>query len=148
MTIILESTDPEWIKGQAFFYEEMHMAKVVECHATLQLPSVDAKVKNAMYCLIHDKVIKNKYDHAWIMRLIDEGIIEGLPMFDSVNSYCEYMNELEVDGVAKVSTLSQYYKTVSGNYPEWTFSDTNDNFERLRRVNVARRFLVAFTKGK
>ena len=129
MTIILDSTDPEWIKSQAYFYEKGNMAKVVECDATLQLPSVDVRVQNAMNCLIHDNIIKHKYDHAWIMHLIDEGGLKG------------------INGVASVSTLNQYYNTVSGCFPNWTFSDTKDNDERLRRVNIGNRFRVAFVKG-
>lgn len=147
MTIILDSTDPEWIKSQAYFYEKGNMAKVVECDATLQLPSVDARVQNAMNCLIHDNIIKHKYDHAWIMHLIDEGGIKGIEPFYSEKSYINYMHELGINGVASVSTLNQYYNTVSGCFPDWTFSDTNDNDERLRRVNIGNRFRVAFVKG-
>ena len=79
--------------------------------------------------------------------VIDEGEIKELSMFESVNSYRGYMEELGIDGVAGVSTLSKYYNTVDGKFPNWTFSDTNDNYERLRRINVARCFLAAFIKG-
>jgi hypothetical protein len=147
MTIILDSADPEWIKSQAYFYEKGDMAKVVECDATLQLPSVDARVQNAMYCLINDGIIKHKYDHAWIMHLIDEGGIKEIEPFYSEKSYINYMHELGINGVPGVSTLNQYYNTVSGCFPDWTFSDTKDNDERLRRVNIGNRFRVAFVKG-
>jgi hypothetical protein len=93
-------------------------------------------------------LVKHKYDHAWIMHLIDEGGIKGIEPFYSEKSYINYMHELGIDEVAGVSTLNQYYNTVSGCFPNWTFSDTQDNFERLRRVNVARNFVVGFVKGK
>jgi len=147
MTIFLESTDADWLKDLAYSYEKGGIAKVVGCNVTLQLPLVDARVQKAMHSLIRDKVIKHKFDHAWIMRLIDEGVIKELSMFESVNSYRGYMEELGIDGVAGVSTLSKYYNTVDGKFPNWTFSDTNDNYERLRRINVARCFLAAFIKG-
>ena len=147
MTIILDPTDPEWKKRIAYSYEEGEIAKVVECDTTLQLPSVDTRVQYAMNSLNQDNVIKKKYDHAWIMHLIDEGRIKELPPFYSENSYRRYMQELDVEGVASVSTLNQYYNTVSGSFPNWTFSDTADNYERLRRVNVARYFYAAFNKS-
>ena len=148
MTIYLDPTDPEWKKRIAYSYEEGDIAKVVECDATLQLPSVDVRVQNAIKCLNRDKIIRKKYDHAWIMHAIDEGKIKEISPFYSVNSYRGYMNELGIEGVAGVSTLNQYYNTVSGCFPDWTFSDTTDNYERLRRVNVARRFCSAFWKGE
>ncbi len=148
MTIILDPTDPEWKKRIAYSYEEGEIAKVVECDTTLQLPSVDARVQYAMNSLNQDNVIKKKYDHAWIMHLIDEGRIKELQPFYSENSYRRYMQELGVEGVAGVSTLNQYYNTISGSFPNWTFSDTADNYERLRRVNVARCFCAAFKKSR
>ena len=108
MTIFLESTDADWLKDLAYSYEKGGIAKVVGCNVTLQLPLVDARVQKAMHSLIRDKVIKHKFDHAWIMRLIDEGEIKELSMFESVNSYRGYMEELGIDGVAGVSTLSKY----------------------------------------
>lgn len=148
MTIILDPTDPEWKKRIAYSYEEGEIAKVVECDTTLQLPSVDARVQYVMNSLNQNNVIRKKYDHAWIMHLIDEGMIKELQPFYSENSYRRYMQELGVEGVAGVSTLNQYYNTVSGSFPNWTFSDTADNYERLRRVNVARCFCAAFKKSR
>lgn len=148
MTIILDPTDPEWKKRIAYSYEEGNIAKVVEGDATLQLPSVDARVQYAMNCLNQENVIRKKYDHAWIMRLIDEGEIKEISPFYSENCYRGYMHELGIEGVAGVSTLNQYYNTVSGKFPNWTFSDTTNNYERIRRVNVARRFYAAFMKEK
>lgn len=147
MTILLDSTDPDWLKDMANSYEKGGLAKVVGCNVALQLPLVDARVQKTMHSLIQNKIIKHKFDHAWIMRLIDEGKVRELSMFESVNSYRGYMGELDIDGVAGVSTLSKYYNTVDGEFPNWTFSDKNDNFERLRRINVARCFLAAFVKG-
>ena len=149
MTIILDSTDTEEHQATIRFLGELwDDAEVVECNATLQLPSVDARVQYAMNCLNQENVLRKKYDHAWIMHLIDESIIKELKPFYSENSYRGYMHELGIEGVAGVSTLNQYYNTVSGSFPNWTFSDTTDNFERLRRVNVAWRFCSAFTEGK
>ena len=46
-----------------------------------------------------------------------------------------------------VSTLSLYYSYGEGRFPEWTFTDTKDATERLRRVNLVRRFAAVFVRG-
>lgn len=148
MTVIFDSTDTEKQKTIMRGFHVWENASIVECDTTLQLPSVDARVQYAMNSLNQDNVIKKKYDHAWIMHLIDEGRIKELQPFYSENSYRRYMQELGVEGVAGVSTLNQYYNTISGSFPNWTFSDTADNYERLRRVNVARCFCAAFKKSR
>lgn len=147
MTIFLEPTDKDEEKSLARVYESWGKAKVVECDAILQLPTVDARVQAAIQCLEKEGTIKRKYDHAWIMRFVDEGKIKGLSPFYSEGCYIRYMNELGIKGVAGISTLNQYYNTVEGEYPNWTFTDTNDNGERIRRVNVVRRFLTVFLRG-
>jgi hypothetical protein len=49
--------------------------------------------------------------------------------------------------VAGVSTLSEYYNKVSGDYPNWEFTDTDNRNERLRRINVAGMFYSAYLNG-
>lgn len=124
-------------------------AKVVESDDSPQLASVDEQVKHALVCLKRDGAIVHGYDYVWIMRYINEVHLKksGL-FFSSVNSYREYVKiYFGIDDIASLSTLSHYYSSGKGRFPEWTFTDTNDATERLRRVNVARRFASAFSKG-
>ena len=65
-----------------------------------------------------------------------------------MKSYRDYLTVyLGSVGVVGVSTLSQYYSYGEGRFPEWTFIDTKDATERLRRVNVVRRFAAVFVRG-
>ena len=126
------------------------MAQAVESDSSSpQLASVDERVKRALDCLKQENILIHKYDYVWIMRYINEEHIkaDGL-FFFSVKTFRDYVaNYMGHPEVAGLSTLSQYYSYGEGRFPEWTFSDTKDADERLRRVNVAKRFAVLFVKG-
>ena len=126
-----------------------NQATVVESSDSLQLASVDERMKHALECLRRENTLVHKYDYVWIMRFINEEHIKGMGLFFcSVNSYREYLTVfMNITQVVALSTLSQYYSCGNGRFPEWTFSDTNDATERLRRVNVAQRFAAVFIKG-
>lgn len=121
----------------------------VESDDSLQLPSVDERMKRALDCMNDEGEFAHKYDPIWVMQYINEGGIKekGLTFY-SVQSYRSYLLGIGFENVAGVSTLSQYKSTISGKYPNWTFSDTEDAYERVRRVNVARRFGALYYKGK
>ena len=132
----------DWLKlGQ-----KMGWVKAVERVSPLQLPDIDQRMQMIFHELEEEMVIKHKYDYAWIMQLIDEKKIEEVAPFKTVPSFRSYLLQLGIK-VAGVSTLSQYYNTVSGNYPNWEFTDTDDRGERLRRINVAGMFYAAYVKG-
>ena len=59
-----------------------------------------------------------------------------------------FLEQMGVEKLPGCTTLEDAYKTIDGNFPDWTFSDTQDPGKIIRRINVARRFLSAFTKGK
>lgn len=123
-------------------------AEVVESDDSLPLPSVDQRVKRALECLKREGLIQKKYDYVWIMEYVNEGLLPGNPLwFDSVQSFRDYLvDDLGIEGVAGISTLSQYRSTKSGHHPDWRFSDTSDSHVRIHRVNIAGRFAAAYTK--
>ena len=126
--------------------QQMGWVKAVEQVSPLQLPDIDQRMQKIFHELEAENVIKHKYDYAWIMQLIAEKKIEEVAPFKTVPSFRSYLLQLGIK-VAGVSTLSQYYNTVSGNYPNWEFTDTDDRGERLRRINVAGMFYAAYLKG-
>lgn len=131
-----------WLKlGQ-----QMGFVKAVEQIAPLQLPDIDQRMQDIFHYLEDEKVIKHKYDYVWIMQLIAEKKIKEVAPFKTVPSFRSYLLLLGIE-VAGVSTLSEYYNTVSGDYPNWVFTDTDDAGERLRRINVARMFYAAYLKS-
>ena len=106
-------------------------------------------MRHALDCLEQENLLVHKYDYVWIMRYINEEHVKGTGLFFySVNSYHEYVTTYMChQGVAGVSTLSLYYSYGEGRFPNWTFTDTKDATERLRRVNVVQRFIVLFFFG-
>ena len=126
--------------------QQMGWVKAVEQVSPLQLPDIDQRMQKIFHQLEAEKVIKHKYDYAWILQLIDENRIKEVAPFKSVPSFRSYLLLLDIK-VAGVSTLSEYYNTVSGDYPNWEFTDTDNSGERLRRINVAGRFYSAYLKG-
>ena len=139
--------DNEAGRSLAHALQQNGCAQIVESDSSLQLASVDERMKHALDCLERENILVHKYDYIWIMRYINEEHIKDTGLFFySVNSYREYVTTyLYHHQIAGISTLSLYYSYGEGRYPDWTFSDTKDATERLRRVNVARRFVKIFS---
>ena len=130
--------------------QEGGLAQIVESDDSLQLAPVDKRMKHALDCLKQENLLVHMYDYVWIMRYINEEHIKDSGLFFySVNSYREYVTTYMCHHqIAGISTLSLYYSYGEGRYPDWTFSDTKDATERLRRVNVVQRFIVLFFFGR
>ena len=106
--------------------------------------SVELRFKKAIMALQNEGLIKHKYDYAWLYAAIQIGVVDGMSIFASVNSFIIYVTDLGIEGVAAISTLSQYYSYVQGKFPDWSFTDTLDMREKTRRVNLVKRFLKLF----
>lgn len=120
------------------------LAEEPENDSSPQLASVDERMRYVLTCLKQENSLKRAYDYVWIMRYINEEHITGMGVyFYSVKSFRDYVTQyLGITDVAGLSTLSRYYSSGKGKHPEWTFTDTKDATERLRRLNVAKRFSV------
>ncbi|MBR1449340.1 MAG: hypothetical protein IJ588_11430 [Prevotella sp.] len=125
-------------------------AEVTEEALPPLLSSVDERMKYALECLRREHVLVHKYDYVWIMRYINEEQPRPTGLFFiSIKSYRTYLTlYLGIDQMAGISTLSFYYSSGEGRFPEWTFTDTPDSTERVRRINVARRFAAIFFKSQ
>ncbi len=99
--------------------------------------------------IVNDEgLIRFKGDYAYINKLIDENKVKGMHMFESSKTFRLFLEQMGVEKLPGCTTIEDAYKTIEGNFPNWTFTDTNDPGKMIRRINVARRFLCAFTKGK
>jgi hypothetical protein len=125
------------------------LALEAESDSSPQLASVDKRMKHALDCLKQENLLVHGYDYVWIMRYINEEHIKKIGLlFISIQSYRDYLiTYMNHSQVAGVSTLSQYDKCCVGRFPDWTFTDTKDATERLRRVNLVKRFVAIFIKG-
>ena len=105
------------------------------------------------------------YDFAWILQLINECNKKKMPTFkglcfDGVSDYRRYLLDLGIEGVPTVKVLDEYYNLIKeGKFPNWRFKDEPEFNEhnqdkhqrrhcspsdRLRRINIVRRFLKIF----
>lgn len=147
--IYIALPDDEAGRSMAQALELGFNATVAESDSSQQLASVDQRMKQVLEMLQREGTLVHKYDHVWIMRYINEEHIKKMGLFFcSIKSFRDYLTQyMDCQQPASQSTLSYYYSCGEGRFPEWTFSDTKDATERLRRVNVARRFAAAFIKG-
>lgn len=102
----------------------------------------------ALRIVMDEGLIRFKGDYAYINKLIDENKVKGMHMFESSKTFRLFLEQMGVEKLPGCTTIEDAYKTIEGNFPNWTFTDTNDPGKMIRRINVARRFLSAFTKGK
>ena len=106
--------------------------------------SVEERFLKALLALQEEGLIKHKYDYAWLLAAINQGIVDDKSKFISVKSFIDYVKGLGIGGVAGNSTLTLYRGYVCGKFPDWCFSDKCDNREKIRRINLIKRFLILF----
>lgn len=92
-------------------------------------------------------VIVNKYDFAWIYYAVQEGSVKGIKMFKSVKSFCNYLEDKNIKNVPSKSTISDKVVNQNKPFPDWEFNDC-DLKEAQHRINVVKRFLCLYNKGK
>ena len=102
----------------------------------------------ALRILNEEGVIKRKGDYAYIYKLIDKGHVKGLGRYESTRSFRLFLKEMGVEDLPGCTTIDETYKKIDGRFPDWKFTDTNDPGRTIRRINVAKRFLSAYTKGE
>ena len=106
------------------------------------------RARLALRIVMDEGLIRFKGDYAYINKLIDENKVKGMHMFESSKTFRLFLEQMGVEKLPGCTTIEDAYKIIEGNFPNWTFTDTNDSGKMIRRINVARRFLSAFTKGE
>ena len=92
-------------------------------------------------------LLVNRYDFAWLYAAIQQGQLKGIKKYKSVESFRQHLNNIGIINIPSNSTISCWYGNLRHQYPDWAFSNC-DATERQRRINVAKRFLSLFYKGK
>ena len=98
--------------------------------------------------LKEEHVLRKPRDYAWIMTSIEQHVISELKAFESPQSFIDYLRHLGISGLPHRSTLSRAYNTITGKFPEWTYSKKPSYYEERRRIAVVVRFQSAFLKYK
>ena len=92
-------------------------------------------------------LLANRYDFAWLYAAVQQGQVKGIEKYKSVKSFRQHLINIVIKNVPSNSTISYWYGCLRHQYPEWVFSDC-DATEGQRRINVAKRFLSLYYKGK
>jgi hypothetical protein len=92
-------------------------------------------------------MLVKRYDFAWLYAAVQEDQLKGIEKFKSVNSFRKHLINISIMNVPSNSTISCWYGYLRHKYPNWLFSDC-DGREGQRRINVAKRFLSLYNKGK
>ena len=124
--------------------------EVVSClDITDEAVIVNQCVAKAIEDLQNDK--KTQFmisDHALVMMLINQGLVGKKLFFSNPLDYIKYLVELGAKDVPGKSRLYFMLNITRGQYPNWTFTDTNDTGETTRRNNVGKRFLSSFLRAR
>ena len=93
-------------------------------------------------------VPKNFNSAAALYAMVQQEQLKGVEKFHSVDSFRQYLINMGIKDVPSNSTISGRYGCLRHNFPDWVFSDGCDATEAQRRINIAKRFLCLFLKGK
>ena len=108
----------------------------------------DECAKETFNDLLGDKTIRRPGDFAWIMRAMEDGVIDDFSTFSSYQSFIDYLSDLKIEKLPSKTTLYNNCILVRGTFPEYVFSDKPDARESLRRKNVINRFLSSYRRAK
>ena len=97
-----------------------------------------------------EDVLVNRYDFAWLYAAVQHKLLKGIEAFHSVESFRQHLIKIGIKNVPSNSTITGKYSCLQNKYPDWKFTDKygRDTTEELRRINVVRRFLSLYHKGK
>ena len=103
----------------------------------------------AIHAVVSEKgLMANQYDYAWLYAMVQQEQLKGVEKFHSVDSFRQYLINMGIKDVPSNSTISGRYGCLRHKFPDWVFSDGCDATEAQRRINIAKRFLCLFLKGK
>ena len=146
MRIILGVADKAEVRALAKSLEDLGLATVIDDERDAN--DINRRVCRAVELLQKEKVIRHAFDYKWILEVMNQGQVKGLGKFDNPNSYREYLISIGVKNVPSRGTLYNRKWECRGEYPNLTFTDTENPTETLRRNNVGRRFLNAVNLEK
>ena len=145
MNQALDSTEED---EQEVEEQNVIIAEITEDLGNSTVCPIDYCIKQAIMQLKKDRVIKNKYDYAFIMMAMND--TEELPTFNSSSSFLNYLKELKIDELPSVDSIKKMYSTTIDHYPLWKFTDKKgkDATEAKQRIEVAKTFISLSTKEK
>ena len=146
--IIIQVEDSAYacVLGMLQLCEKVEVVNDGEC--VISDDSTDLCVAKAIGELRQRRVFRFPCDYTYIMRGANEGVIKGMGFFYYPSEFLAYLREIVIDKLPGRNTLYDGITRTFGKFPEWTFSDHPSADEVMRRKNVLKRFLSAYTKIK
>jgi hypothetical protein len=95
-------------------------------------------------------LLVNRYDFAWLYAAIQYELLKGIKAFYSVESFRQYLIIIGIKNIPSNSSITGKYSCLQCKYPNWKFTDKRGRCttEEQRRINVVKRFLSLYYKGK
>ena len=146
MRVFIEPDDSAEKRMMARALEVNGLAVLVENE---QIADVQTRFRLALTRLMRDMVFKHKYDHAWVMEVVNQHADEFEVHFNCPQDYVNYITQNlgMVDVIVSSDSLRKEESRRSGRFPNWQFSGGLSTVEIQRRINVAKRFLNLFRLG-
>lgn len=115
-------------------------------------PSVSAdpsrtpmRMKAALRAVSHDDCFRHLYDWSWVRLAMAEAPLRM--RFSTTGSFLNTLRSMGIDNLPDSSVVNRYTSKVCRTADGYTFSDTTDPTETIRRNNIIRRFIAAYVKG-
>lgn len=141
MRVIIEATDSSEKKQLALALQANGFADV-----EYEISSdKEARFASALKKVVGEKIFKNKYDHAWIMELVNEKSGEFGMSFNGPQEYVDYIGMIEgIKDLPSADSIRKKKDVILNKFPDWKFADVINRIEEIRRINIAKRFLKLF----
>ena len=117
------------------------MVEVIEINesALLNNGSLAMRIREAILQLRAENLLRRKFDYAWLKVAMDS--TDDLPSFESAQRYLDYLHDvLQLGDLPCESSISKMMDVARGQLFHWTFKDTTDSSEIIRRNNIVKRF--------
>ena len=117
------------------------MVEVIEINesALLNNGSLAIRIREAILQLRAENLLRRKFDYAWLKMAMDSST--DMPSFESAQRYLDYLHDvLQLDDLPCESSISKMMDVARGQLFHWTFKDTTDSSEIIRRNNIVKRF--------
>ena len=117
------------------------MVEVIEINesALLNNGSLAMRIREAILQLRAENLLRRKFDYAWLKVAMDSST--DMPSFESAQRYLDYLHDvLQLEDLPCESSISKMMDVARGQLFHWTFKDTTDNSEIIRRNNIVKRF--------
>ena len=138
------------VNGNNYYNDDMKMEESAEATEETQPVDNDKGTLCSIIRKLHEEnVLKKMGDWGLLMTAINQ--TDGLPYFDTPNSFITYLSDSQqLDGIElpSESSISKMVRKMRGMFPDWTFTDTSDVMEVNRRNNVGRRLVSAARAAK